>query len=175
MPDANELESSHGLVLELARSSDASAISRMSRDQIETGLGWSWTPERVLRQIRDRETNVLVARDGSRVVAFAIMHFGDSEGHLALLAVTPRYRRHGLGRQLIKWLEASARTAGLARMHLEVRASNRTAHAFYHALGFTETARIAGYYRGVESALRMTLELRVPGRPGSSGHTGLAG
>lgn len=160
MARPNDLHCSHGLRLELARVSDANAISRISRDHIEAGLGWSWTPARVLRQIRDRETVVLVGRDNRRLVGFAIMSFGDEHGHLALLAVMPSYRRRGLGRQLLRWLEKSARVAGLARIHLEVRASNRTAYAFYMSLGFRETARIAGYYRGVEAAVRMTRRLR---------------
>ncbi len=171
MSGSNDLDCSHGLQLELARPSDAQDISRISRDQIETGLGWSWTPARVLRQISDRETVVLVARDSGRLVGFAIMSFGDEEGHLSLLAVLPSYRRRGLGRQMIQWLAKSASTAGLLRMHLEVRAANRTAAAFYQSLGFRETSRIPGYYRGVEAAVRMTRNLQV-NKPRSTGANG---
>ena len=51
------------ITFELAAQTDALGIARMSRDLIETGLGWSWTATRVLRSIRDPETLVLVARE----------------------------------------------------------------------------------------------------------------
>ena len=78
---------------ELAAETDALAIARMSRDLIETGLGWSWTAARVLRSIRHPETLVLVARQGSQIIGFAIMGFGEEAAHLSLLAVDPSHRR----------------------------------------------------------------------------------
>ena len=47
----------------LARSDDAATIARMSRNYIETGLGWSWRSQRVLGAIRDPNTLVIVAGD----------------------------------------------------------------------------------------------------------------
>ena len=52
--------------LSLARSEDAEEIAGMSRDTIEEGLTWSWTPTRVRRSILSRESSVVVARrDGT--------------------------------------------------------------------------------------------------------------
>ena len=42
---------------------DAKAIAHLSRDLIETGLGWSWTPERVTRAIQDRNTLTVIATE----------------------------------------------------------------------------------------------------------------
>ena len=155
------------ITLRLAQASDARRIAFMSRDLIEAGLGWSWNPERVMQALRQRDTLTLVAcdrdRGGEPIVAFAIMQFGDEHAHLALLAVQPRSRRQGLGRRMLEWLVESACTAGIAAIHLELRASNQAARRFYHALGFKETAYIPGYYRGREMALRMLRELRRPG------------
>ncbi|MDQ3565414.1 MAG: hypothetical protein M3436_15230 [Pseudomonadota bacterium] len=39
----------------------------MSRDLVEVGLGWSWTPDRVSRSIQCPDTVVLSAHDGPRV------------------------------------------------------------------------------------------------------------
>ena len=47
----------------LATAADAVPIARMSRDLIEQGLGWSWTPLRVARSIADRAIDVLLPRD----------------------------------------------------------------------------------------------------------------
>lgn len=153
---------SESISLRLARASEAETIAALSRDLIEAGLGWSWSPERVSRALRDRNTITLVAADRGRLVAFAIMYFGDEHAHLSLLAVRPTHQRMGVGRRLIEWLLQSALVAGIASIHLELRAANYAARRFYRALGFTESAYIPGYYRGKEMALRMMRELRDP-------------
>lgn len=148
------------VALELAAESDALGVARMSRDLIETGLGWSWTASRVLRSIRDPETVVLVAREGRDLAGFAIMDFGDEAAHLALIAVESTHRRRGVGRSLFEWLRQSALTAGIAVIKLELRAGNVEAQHFYRCLGFEEIGWTAGYYRRRETALRMALRLR---------------
>ena len=52
-------------------------------------------------------------------------------------------------------------TAGLVSVHVEMRAQNSAAFAFYRSLGFSETLRLAGYYRGRETAIRMLRVLRT--------------
>jgi [ribosomal protein S18]-alanine N-acetyltransferase len=153
---------------------DAQAIAAMSRDFIESGLGWKYDAARVLRAMRDRETLAVVACEGAKtstpkgaVAGFAIMEFGDERAHLVLLAVRPSHRRLGIGQRLLDWLLESARVAGLASIHLELRAGNDAARRFYRAMGFYETVLVPGYYRSgegrKEGALRMLRVLRNPG------------
>jgi ribosomal-protein-alanine N-acetyltransferase len=99
--------------LRLASVAEASALAAMSRDLVELGLGWSWVPSRIARHVRDPDSVVLLAGDGARVAAFAIMRFAAEDAHLDLLAVKPAYRRAGVGRRLIAWLEQSALVAGI--------------------------------------------------------------
>jgi ribosomal-protein-alanine N-acetyltransferase len=150
--------------LRLARPADAAAIAEMSRDLIEHGLGWTWTRARVERSIAAASTVVLVAEErqpaAGRLAGFAIMYFGDDQGHLSLLAVRPDRQRAGIGRHLVGWLEESALVAGIGTIRLELRASNRAARRFYERLGFAEIARVAAYYGGVEDAVRMAREIR---------------
>ena len=147
--------------IRLARAGDAYEIGVMSRYLIETGLdGWSSPPERVLQAIRDRNTNVAVAEVSGHLVAFAIMEFGDTRAHLNLLAVKPSHQRCGVGRQVLAWLLEAAIVAGIEVVTLELRANNYGARMFYRTLAFKETAYLPGYYRGVETALRMSRELR---------------
>lgn len=87
------------------------------------------------------------------------MRFGREEAHLDLLAVRPSYRRAGIGRQLIEWLEKSALVAGISVIYLEVRENNKTAQAFYKKLGYCRVTRLSGYYRGRESAIGMARDL----------------
>jgi ribosomal-protein-alanine N-acetyltransferase len=146
--------------LELAKAADAERIASMSRTLIEVGLGWRWTAARVAWQIQSRDTLVLVARTEVSLIGFAILHFLSEDAHLLLLAVSPPYQRKGVGCRLLAWLEKSARVAGIARIHLEVRAVNHEAQSFYSALGFNRERLIPGYYNGKEAAVRMTKNLR---------------
>lgn len=145
--------------LGLARASDAREIAEMSRDLIETGLTWSWTPARVQHFITGPDSSVVVARRERRIAAFAIMHFGDEVAHLNLLAVAPEHRRQGIGRQLMSWLTATAVEAGVFRINLELRTHNEAARIFYECLGFVQLGIVQGYYQGREAALRMSRRL----------------
>ena len=149
------------LTLKLAAPADAAPIAAMSRELIETGLPWSWTTERVARSLGQRETLVLTAREREHLAGFAIMQFGEERGHLSLLAVRPDCQRQGVGRRMLEWLTDSALTAGIASIHLELRENNSGARRFYLEQGFAETARIPGYYRGTETAVRMLRDIRV--------------
>lgn len=154
--------------LRLAEVRDAHELSLMSRDHIESGLGWKYDASRLLRTMRNPEAVTLVACAGGLLVGFAIMEFGEERAHLVLLAVRPTHRRTGIGRRLMNWLIDSARTAGIQSVHLELRASNEAARGFYRAMEFAETLLVPGYYRGKEPALRMLRMLRTPGVPAFS-------
>ncbi len=145
----------------LANVADARRLAILARDLVEAGLGWGYVPERITALIHDVETTTLVARAPSRLLGFAIMRFGDERAHLILLAVEPQHQRRGIGRKLIEWLIDSALVAGMSSVHVELRASNAPAHAFYRSLGFVETIRVPGYYQGRETALRMLRMLRM--------------
>lgn len=147
---------------ELARPQDAATIGLLSRDLVEFGLNWRWTPRAVFAQIRHPETEVIVARLDSCIIGFAIMQFDLDDAHLVLLAVRPEVRGRGLGRGLLAWLERSVHTAGIERIRLEVRASNQAAQRFYRNQGFDTMARLRGYYQGREDAILMMKTIWMP-------------
>ena len=147
------------LTIRLATEADALRIARMSRDQIERGLGWSWTTQRVLRSIFDAETNVVVALEAGKLAGFAIMKYHDDEAHLLLLAVQPGSRRKGIGAALLAWLEQAALTAGVGQVWLEARFGNAAARAFYRQLGYREIQVLPGYYQGREACVRFARDL----------------
>lgn len=147
------------LSLRLARLADADSIANLSRDLIEYGLNWRWTPVRVAASIRAANVNVLVASMHEEIAGFAIMRYGDDDAHLDLLAVAPPYRRNGIGRQLMEWLEECAIVAGIFNVDLEVRAGNEEAQIFYNRMGYRTLLQLPGYYQGIEAALRMGRDL----------------
>jgi len=161
--------------IRLAAPADAREIAALSRHAIEHGLPWRWTPRRVAACIAAPDTNVVVACAQARHMGFGIMSYGDDDAHLLLLAVQIPHRRRGVGSALLRWLEASARVAGIERLILECRAANDVARAFYRRHGYDEVQRLRGYYgEGAEDAVRMRKQLAKrepitpPPTPGSA-------
>jgi [ribosomal protein S18]-alanine N-acetyltransferase len=154
--------------IRLASAADAQAIADMSKQYIEHGLGWSWTPTRIAAAIQDQSTNVAVVHLSDGVVGFGIMHYGERTAHLALLAVHPMQRKRGLATRLVSWLEKCADTAGIERIRVEARSDNPAALAFYQKHGYTQTDRLANYYRGMLDAVRFEKTLRTPIRESRS-------
>jgi ribosomal protein S18 acetylase RimI-like enzyme len=151
----------HTITLGPARIGDAPGIAQLSRQVIESGLPWNWTPRRVAAQMKDRETLVVVAKSMRELAGFAIAQFGTETVHLSLLGVAAVHQRHGVGRRLVAWVEESAVVAGLFTVKLEVRAGNFSARRFYAALGYKESESVRGYYSGVEDAVKLSRDLRT--------------
>jgi len=146
-------------VVRMAVATDVPDIARLSRDRIEQGLGWSWTPARVQRSLCDPQTNVIVAASDLAMHGFGIMKYRDEDAHLLLLAVRPSSCRCGVGGAVLTWLEQVARVAGIGRIQLEVRRSNAGAQAFYARLGYRAAQVLPGYYQGVEAGVRLAKDL----------------
>ncbi|HKO68895.1 MAG TPA: GNAT family N-acetyltransferase [Burkholderiaceae bacterium] len=144
----------------LARSSDAAAIASLSRDAIERGLSWSWTPQRVLRSIRDEATNTIVARERGTLTAFAIMKYREEDAHLLLMAVQAVRRRQGIASALLDWLEVTARVAGIASIRVEARETNFAARQFYGKHGYRQVELLRGYYENRDDAVVLKRLLR---------------
>ena len=139
--------------INLACAADAACIAALSKDAIEHGLTWSWTPQRVLRSLRDAATNTIVARVGGRLAGFAIMKYRDEDAHLLLMAVDASQRRIGVGSAMVQWLETTVQTAGIRTIRVEARERNNVARAFYKGLGYRETQVLRGYYEGRDDAV----------------------
>jgi ribosomal-protein-alanine N-acetyltransferase len=71
------------------------------------------------------------------------------EGHIISIAVHPRHRRRGIGKEL---LQRAMNTPHLKKVWAEVRRSNQGAQTFYFHMGFQITDVVPNYY-GNEDAL----------------------
>ncbi len=80
-------------------------------------------------------------------VGFALFRAVADEAEILTLSVLPEARRSGLGAGLLAGCEDGARTAGAARLFLEVAAGNGAARALYDRAGYRECGRRKGYYR----------------------------
>jgi len=100
-----------------------------------------------------------VATVGGEVVGFVLGGLEDTGeeiyGHICNLAVTPAWRKRGIGRRLVERVEQQFAVDLAPGVQLEVRASNRPAQQFYRRLGYRPVLRFAGYYANGEDAIVM--------------------
>ena len=149
--------------LGLARPGEAAALARMSRDFIENGLGWTYRTPRMSTLIADPAATALVAREPGRPVGSRSCALATSARISSSSRLIPRADGWELRGGCSHWLVESASAAGIASIHVELRAGNKAAHGLYESAGFAETFRVPGYYQGTEAAVRMIRVLRAPG------------
>jgi ribosomal-protein-alanine N-acetyltransferase len=100
-----------------------------------------------------RPEKLLVAERDESIIGFLLYRVtAPDESEILNLAVDPSHRRAGAGHSLVEWLVRHL----AADFHLEVRAGNEGAKAFYQTCGFIPTGRRTAYYRyPVEDAVLM--------------------
>lgn len=101
---------------------------------------------------------------------FLVARLLPPQAELESIAVSAGSQRRGLGRLLFdalvqQGLNSDGLNSGILEIDLELRASNRTALAFYHSAGFAQTGIRRAYYADpVEDAVLMRFLVR-PHRP----------
>lgn len=142
-----------------ATADDAGPIARLSRDEIERGLRWEWTPHKVRTSLTHHNTLGVVAEAEAELAGFCLGSYGLGQMHILLLAVTPAQRRARVGSALLAWHLACCRVAAIERVTLELVATNTAARRFYERFGFVVSKTVRGYYQRRLDALQMQLEL----------------
>jgi len=76
-------------------------------------------------------------------------------GHLCNIGVSPRYRRRGIGKLLVRRTEHQFAMELATGVQLEVRVSNTGAQRFYQGIGYRPVFGIDQYYANGEDAFVM--------------------
>jgi ribosomal-protein-alanine N-acetyltransferase len=115
--------------------------------------------------LTNRLASYIVARAGDDVVGFAGLWVMVDEAHVTTFAVDPRWRRRGIGEQLLLALLDLAIARRAREATLEVRLSNVPARRLYEKYGFRPVGIRPRYYSdNGEDALIMTTDtLASPG------------
>ena len=128
-------------------------------DELSFSLPW---PERSLRfEVTDNPAGrCWVAKNEGQLVGMLILWMIVDEAHIATIATHPRFRRVGIGSQLLENALQSVIAEGARTVFLEVRAGNTAAQEMYKKFGFAEDGRRLRYYKdNQEDAVLMSLKL----------------
>lgn len=143
-------------LLEVVEIEESSGLSR-----------WGWAAYYAELQ-GNNSSLMLVARVNGRtsgrqthtLAGYIVARMGAEELHINNVAVRERYRRQGIGQQLLRQILEEGKRARVASAFLELRAGNIAALELYEKCGFRITARRQKYYSDpVEDALVMVNQL----------------
>lgn len=107
---------------------------------------FSWTEEDFLRCLRQRNCIGMVAEQGERVVGFMIYELHKQKLHILNFAVHPRFRRSGVGSQMVGKLVSKLSSHRRTRITLEVRETNLAAQLFFRARDFRAVKVLRSFY-----------------------------
>ncbi|KXB09638.1 hypothetical protein AKJ35_00515 [candidate division MSBL1 archaeon SCGC-AAA833F18] len=98
----------------------------------------------------------MIAEINDEIVGYIIgvMRWGGT-GHVLAVAVSPPYRRRGVGKSLMVNMMDRLQRKGASRIRIEVRASNTVAQSFYQKLNFRQRRIVPSYYSDGEAAILM--------------------
>ncbi len=84
--------------------------------------------------------------DDEEAAGFTLSRTTLDEEELLLFAVSPEFRRRGLGAKMLELLFRDCRARGIVHIHLEMRRGN-PAERLYRAHGFEPVGERPNYYR----------------------------
>lgn len=135
---------------------DLGPVTQMEADCFDD----AWNEESIAFELHDNPfCKPYVIEEDGQIAGYLFLWVIFERAEIANIAIDPKFRRHGLGRQLMEQAIEKARAEGCETMMLEVRLSNTAAQALYKSMGFVEMRRVGGYYSNGEDAIVMALGL----------------
>ncbi len=107
----------------------------------------------------DNFLGVVAKTDDGALIGYAGAIFALESADVALVAVSPKARRGGIGFDVTSALLDKLFIAGVKTAYLEVRVSNAPARGLYEKLGFKIVGIRKKYYEDLEDALLMARKL----------------
>jgi ribosomal-protein-alanine N-acetyltransferase len=126
-----------------------------------------------MRQLTQSSRNATwIAEEDREMAGFAIVDLDPVDGaptaYIQTLEVTPARRGQGIGSELLRRIESSAREAGAASIWLHVDAENASAIRLYEAHGYVRQGREENYYARRRAAFVYRKALSNSASPASS-------
>lgn len=140
---------------------DLPEVLQIERDSFDQ----PWTDRDFVNSLRSGNTIGIVAEISKpdEVVGFVVYDLHAKHIHLANMAVSPWYRKAGVGRALLAKLKNKLSRSRRSRIFADVRETNLDAQLFFAACGFKATRVLRGHYEtSAEDAYEFCFELGNP-------------
>lgn len=116
-----------------------------------------WSEEAIKAAINDDLSHFIVAKVGNEVVGYGGMYSVMGEGYIYNIAVKRKYRKFGIGTNIVNELVNYSKIKSLNFLSLEVRKSNTPAINLYSNCGFEKVGNRKNFYTNpLEDAIIMT-------------------
>lgn len=108
-----------------------------------------WTLDSIKNELNNSLAKYIIAQDldTKEVIGFVGVWIVAGEGDITNIAVSAKYRKHGIASNLLLNLFEVCKTFNCNDITLEVRASNIPAQNLYKKFGFNEEGLRKGYYQ----------------------------
>jgi ribosomal protein S18 acetylase RimI-like enzyme len=95
------------------------------------------------KKIACQDNLFFVAVSGASVIGTVMAGYDGHRGWIYSVAVSPAYRRKGVGSQLVRFAEKALADKGCVKINLQIMEGNESVAAFYASLGFAVEKRIS--------------------------------
>jgi len=119
----------------------------------------AYPKERFERLAKLHPQDFIVAENQGKILGYIIAYNSSGNGNLDSIAIDPKYRKLGIGSQLVNYTIERFKKMGLKKVFLEVRTTNKKAISFFKKLGFEIKKMIKDYYRDKGNAYLMEKEI----------------
>jgi ribosomal protein S18 acetylase RimI-like enzyme len=138
--------------IRLMRLSDYPQIHALWLKSEGVGVGESDSREAVGRFLKRNPGLSLTATSGKRVVAAVLCGHDGRRGYLHHLAVSGRWRRRGIGRELVTGCLERLRAQDIPKCNLFLFSSNKSGRDFWRRLGWKVRADLRLVQRGTDDS-----------------------
>ena len=145
--------------------SDLDQMMEIEKASFPNREAWSKTYFEILYQ--KYPEGFIVAENRNEIIGYTIGLPRNDSAEIVSLAVSPDWRRKGIGTILTNSLIDHFKEKGLKEISLCVRTKNKKAISFYQKLGFKILKTIKNYYRNGDDAYSMKLSLHLNPRSAS--------
>jgi ribosomal-protein-alanine N-acetyltransferase len=109
------------------------------------------------QSVQSSHSATWIAEEKTELAGFAIVEWAEEQGKTVAYIVTlethPSWRRRGIGAELLRRVEVSARAAGAGAVWLHVDAENSAAIRLYESRGYARQGREEHFYARNRAAL----------------------
>jgi ribosomal protein S18 acetylase RimI-like enzyme len=125
------------------RDPDRDSVASLWRVVFPDDPPWNVPEEDIERKLKVQPELFLVAEDDGKIAGTTMGGYDGHRGWIYLVAVSPDYRRKGVGRMLMEEVEQRLAEIGCPKLNLQVRGTNKEVVEFYKKLGYVVEDRVS--------------------------------